>query len=73
VSADIMLSELWAESVRSIEAKNAEIRELHRANRRLSDALVIAEGQRDQAKMRVESLLVINGDAALTAALSEAP
>jgi hypothetical protein len=73
VSADIMLSELWAESVRSIEAKNAEIRELHRANRRLSDALVIAEGQRDQAKMRVESLLVINGDAARTAALSEAP
>jgi hypothetical protein len=67
VSADIMLSELWAESVRSIEAKNAEIRELHRANRRLSDALVIAEGQRDQAKMRVESLLVINGDAARTA------
>ena len=39
-----------AQALEIIGAKSAEIRDLHTANRRLSDALVIAEGQRDQLR-----------------------
>jgi hypothetical protein len=39
-----------------IEAKNAEIRDLHVANRRLSDMLVIAEGQRDMLRAERDAL-----------------
>ena len=48
-----------------IEAKNAEIRDLHVANRRLSDMLVIAEGQRDQARAKRDALRTVYDAAAV--------